>query len=299
LHNRGDGTFEDASSLLPADRLVGAGFVAAWTDLDEDGDLDLYVVNDFGMDVTNQYFRYDEGSFEAFDVPCGCGVAVDGMGMTVLDYDGDERLDLYLSNRHGEMLLRNLGGQTVDTTVKHGALGDSVDASRGTSWGTDTLDFDLDGWPDLVLAFGDEFGNEPARNRLFRNMQGRFEEVEDSGFTDLHDTRGVAVLDFDRDGCTDLALHGPAGFELYRGRCPDVPWIGLDLPPRSAGARVEVLAGRLQVHEVSVGGTSVHGSRDPSLRFGLGDAPLEDVAVHWPDGTTTHPDITLNAYNPL
>lgn len=284
LRNRGDGTFEDASDLLPADRLAGAGFVSAWTDLDEDGDLDLYVVNDFGVDLPNQYFRNDGGTFTRADDLCACGVAIDGMGVAVGDYDGDQILDLYLSNRHGEHLLRNLGGQTVDTTAKHGALGDANDPRRGTSWGTDFLDFDRDGWPDLVLAFGDEFGDEPAPNRLFHNAGGRFEEVEDPGFDDLHDTRGLALLDFDRDGCTDLALRGPTGFELYRGRCPDVPWIGLELGTLAAGARVEVVAGRVQVHEVGVGSSSVHGSRDPSLRFALPN-PLEEVRVRWPDGS--------------
>ena len=284
LHNRGDGSFEDASALLPTERLEGGGFVAAWTDLDEDGDLDLYVVNDFGRDVPNQYFRNDGGTFTPADDQCTCALAVDGMGISVGDYDGDEHLDLYLSDRFGERLLRNLGGQTVETTAKHGALGDSLDESRGTSWGTEFLDFDRDGWPDIVLAFGDEFANDVARNRLFHNLGGAFEEVAEPGFEDLHDTRGLALIDFDRDGCTDIALHGPTGFELYRGRCPDVGWLGVELQGLAAGARVEVLTSRRQVHEVGVGSTSVHGSRDPSLRFGLGGEELEEVVVRWPDG---------------
>ncbi len=301
LGGRADGTFEDRSSLLPAARLEGAGFVAAWTDLDEDGDLDLYVVNDFGRDVANQYFRQDGGGFTPADAICTCGLAVDGMGLALGDYDGDEHIDLYLSDRHGERILRNLGGGlTVETTATDGALGGSSDPSNGTSWGAEFLDFDRDGWPDVVLAFGDEFARDPARNRLFRNVGGAFEEVEDSGFDDLQDTRGLALLDVDRDGCTDLAFRGPTGFELYRGRCPDVGWIGLELPGDAAGARVTVRTSRAQVHEVGVGGTSVHGSRDPSLRFGLGGERLESVEVAWPDGTSGRwLDLSPNAYHRL
>ncbi len=299
LRNLGDGTFEDATGRLPAGRLEGAGFAAAWTDLDEDGDLDLYLVNDFGMDVPNQYFRNDGGTFVAAEEECSCGLAIEGMGLTVLDYDGDERLDLYLSDRHGERLLRNLGGQMVETTAKHGALGDSLDSSRGTSWGTDVVDFDHDGWPDLVLAFGDEHANDPATNRLFRNLGGRFEEVA-SGFEDLHDTRGLAVLDFDRDGCDDLAFHGPTGFELYRGQCPDVSWIGFDLDTQSAGARIEVVTDRVQVREVGIGSSSVHGSREPALRFGLADQALVEVIVRRPDGTVARADdLEPGRYHPL
>ncbi len=300
LRNLGDFAFEDVSALLPEARRAGAGFAAAWTDLDEDGDVDLYVVNDFGRDVPNQYFRNDGGSFLPADAICACGLAVDGMGVATADYDGDERVDLYLSDRHGERLLRNLGGLTVETTATDGGLGDSTDASRGTSWTPEFLDFDRDGWPDLVLAFGDEFAHDPADNRLLRNVGGSFEEVEDSGFEDPRDTRGLALIDVDRDGCTDLALRGPTGFELYRGRCPDRGWIGLELEGLAAGARVEVMAGRRQVHEVGVGSTSVHGSRDPSLRFGLGDAALEEVLVRWPEGAIDRwTDLEPGAYHAL
>ena len=300
LHNRGDGTFEDASMLLPAARLVGAGFAAAWTDLDEDGDLDLYVVNDFGRDLSNQYFRHDGDAFTSGDLTCSCALAIDGMGLTIGDYDGDEHLDLYLSDRFGERILRNLGGQTVETTATDGALGDSLDPSRGTSWGTEFLDFDRDGWPDVVLAFGDEFAHDPATNRLFHNVGGAFEEVEESGFEDLHDTRGLALIDFDRDGCTDLAFRGPTSFELYRGRCPELDWIGLELQGLAAGARVEVQTSRRQVHEVGVGSTSVHGSRDPSLRFGLGGEALQEVVVRWPEGAVDRwTDLEPNAYHAL
>ena len=284
--NRGDGTFEDTSALLPAEMLLGAGFAAAWTDPDGDGDLDLYVVNDFGLDLNAQYYRNAGGTFQWFP-NCGCALAMDGMGVAVGDYDGDERVDFWVSDRFGEHLLHNEGGTFVDATAAAGGIGGWQDEDLGTAWGPEFLDFDRDGWLDGVLAYGDELAHEVAPNRLLRNVGGRFEQVE-SGFEVEHDTRGVARLDFDGDGCEDLAFHGPTGFELYRNRCAPAGWLGIQLEgPASSrtpgGARVTVrTAAGVQTRELSVGSSSVHSSSSPTLLFGLGEEDEAEVEVVWP-----------------
>ena len=54
------------------------------------------------------------------------------------------------------------------------------------------------------------------------------------------------------------------------------------------------------MHEVAIGGTSVHGSRDPSLRFGLGEEALEEVSVRWPEGGVDRwTALEPGAYHPL
>ena len=127
-HNEGNGTFSDVTSSLPTIGTIGFGFVAGWLDYDDDGDLDIYLVNDVrGTPYLpgNVLLRNDGpgcGQWCFIDVSetSGAGARVDGMGLAVGDYDGDLDLDLYFSSTGWAhlpltgpaMLLRNNGDGT-------------------------------------------------------------------------------------------------------------------------------------------------------------------------------------------
>ncbi len=307
---RGTGSlgFEDVSALLEEERRAGAGFAAAWTDVDDDADLDLYLVNDTGWEVSNQLWLNDgAGGFVAATDDCGCDLEIDGMGIAVGDYDGDGGLDFYVSNTEGEVLLKAAGGATyVDTTEAVGAVAAELPEWH-TSWGVEFFDADNDADVDLFVAFGAKEGKAVADNRLLLNDGGTFTLATDSGFDDAaEDSHGVAVFDLDLDGCLDLAVANHlAPPQLFRNTCGTANhwWgatlIGTDSPRDAAGARVTIEAGGLtQLREVPLGSTSIHSTTWKTVHFGLGSADVIDsVHVRWPSGaTTTLTDVPVDAY---
>ena len=304
FRSNGNGTFTDISDLLTWPN-HGVGFVAAWTDVDADGDPDLYVVNDHGGWIQpNQLFRNDSSptggpAFVNISNTCGCDLAAAGMGIALGDYDHDGFIDLYVTNETvagsgTETLLRATGtGLYVDVTLDADAVATEVGA-REVGWGTEFFDYDNDGWLDIAVAFGSKWPDQPpAANALLRNREGTFSLVEGSGM-DLVERRseGLVVFDSDGDGCQDVLvqnLDGPP--DLYRNRCVHAGnWLGLELQGTSSnrdavGAWVQVTTEELvQVAEVAAGSSSVHSSRPRRLQFGLGAATTAEVRVRWPAG---------------
>lgn len=309
---RGDGTFIDVCNRLDATRTNNGGFVAGWSDFDEDADLDLYLVADsFIEPFKNEVFRNDgpgEGGrtdwlFETISEGSGADVTMDGMGLAIGDYDGDEHLDFYVSNTGGEKLFHNeLGGHWVESVGPANALAGGDD--REVSWGTEFVDVNHDTWPDLVVAFGGSESFVENRNSLLINDHGVFHRDDEAGFTQNGDSHGIAVFDMDRDGCMDVAVANlRQAPELHQGVCSG-GWVGLELegtvsPRDPAGARVRLTVGdRVLVQELGLGSTSIHGGRWKGLHFGLGGAEeIDDVEVRWPSGAVTHPELTLGSWN--
>ena len=99
-----------------AGNVYGAGFQPAWFDYDEDGDLDLYVVNDLGREIHPNVLWRNDGpggdgwKFEDVSIAMDASVRMDGMGLANGDYDLDGRFDIFLTNINDNVLLRNPGG---------------------------------------------------------------------------------------------------------------------------------------------------------------------------------------------
>jgi hypothetical protein len=310
FHNNGDGTFTDVSEFLPEPLNPGVGFAASWVDVDHDGDPDLYVVNDEGqLAQPNQLYRNDgpDGSggwlFTRISDDCGCDLAIFGMGTAIGDYDRDGDQDLYVTNLAdggGEVLLQSQGdGTYVDVTLAASArTGNNSD--RTTSWGTEFIDIDNDGWLDLFTAFGslmlpyDPDSLVAAPNVMLRNEGGTFSVVEDSGVEGSPATsEGAAAVDYDLDGCMDLIVQNLDGQPaLYHNRCEGPgSWIGFRLEGTRSnrdaiGAEVRIRSsGGSQVAQVFGGSTSVHSGRTKKIHFGLGSATsIQQVQVSWPSG---------------
>ena len=173
LVNRGEGRFEVAPE---SDQLAlwKSTLQATWSDFDNDGDVDLYVANDFARDYL---FRNDETSgFTDVTVEWG-GKAMLGFGMGASwgDYDNDGRRDLYVSNMYskaGTRITEQVTG--LDPRISHSALGnllfrhqderfelmsgpdgpEHVVAKAGWSWGGQFADFDNDGYQDIYVSSG-------------------------------------------------------------------------------------------------------------------------------------------------
>lgn len=304
FHNDGDGTFTDVSHLLGARFLDGYAFVGGFVDFDDDGDLDIYLVNDKGREGPradgdpmnrNAYFRNDGPGcdgwcFTETAIQLGCDARIDGMGIAVADYDLDGDLDMYMSNTPDEVLYRNDGHTFVDVSHEAGVV------VGNTTWGNAFLDYDDDGYPDLYVASGTVFGPTNP-NKLYRNLgDGTFADVSDgSGADHPAYTIGVAVADYDRDGGVDVVIgNWDIGYRLYRNRrahSGENGWLSVRLvgggPVNrdAVGARVTVSLsdGRRLVQEV-MAGASLGAGHDLALHFGLGESEIESLDVRWPDG---------------
>jgi hypothetical protein len=177
LRNEGDFRFADVTDTVGlAENNSRFSMAAAWDDFDNDGDVDLYVANDFGR---NNLYRNDGGRF--VDIAATAGVEDHASGMSVAwgDFNRDGNVDIYVGNMfsaagnrvtyqrrfsHGvgdetvSFLQRMARGNTLFANVGDGTFNDVSDAQHVTmgrwAWGSQFVDITNDGWLDLVIANG-------------------------------------------------------------------------------------------------------------------------------------------------
>jgi predicted nucleotidyltransferase len=307
FRNDGNGTFTNATKAAGIVDPGYYGFGVVFSDLDDDGWLDIYVANDSTPNLFFQNRR--DGTFSERALQSGLAVSADGreqagMGVDVGDYDGDGRLDIVKTNfaQDYTSLYRNEGdGLFVDTSFRSG-LAASLGPYLG--WGVGFVDVDNDALLDVFIANGhvypdvDRTGTSTyrQRNQLFRNTgRGQYRQitVEVGGpLLVQQSSRGAAFGDYDNDGDIDVLISviddRPV---LLRNDSAGGHWITLRLAGtksnRSAiGAKVTIQAGsRRLVAEVRSGGSYIS-HNDTRVHFGLGTATTaERVTIRWPNGT--------------
>ncbi len=308
-----DGTFEDVSKKAGVDDPQRYyGFTSSFVQANEDGLLDLIVVND---STPNQlYINKGNGTFE--DTSYASGVALNengreqaGMGLAIGDYDNDGKVDFHITNFSDDsnVLYRNEGeGNFTDVTFQTG-LGEPSIPFLG--WGTSFLDYDNDGWEDLIVANGHvypavddhQWGTSYAQQTLlFRNLKnGKFERVgaaPGSGLARALTARGLAVGDLDGDGRLDVVINNIDSKPtlLHNVTSSAGNWLSVRLvgdtsekTSRDAiGARVFVTTGKTRQRRDVISGTSYASQNDLAVHFGLGTATqVEKLEIKWPDGS--------------
>ena len=310
FHNNGDGTFTDVSEKAGvADKNKYYGLTAVFADVDDDGKPDLLVAND----STPNYFYRNKGNGTFADESYLSGFALNkdgrevaGMGIAVGDYLNNGRADLVLTDFADDfkLLFRNDGDAAfTDVSQRVGIADMSIPF---LSWGVGLIDYDNDGWNDVLIVNGHVFpvadksgwGSTYAqRPLLFHNTHdGKFEyvpPVKDTGLAVLTSARGAAFGDLFNDGKIDVVISpidGPAVL-LRNVNADHHHWVELSLiggakSPRDAvGAKVFLKANGVRMRQDVLSSGSYISSNDKRAHFGLGTATDAGTAeIHWPSG---------------
>jgi len=307
-HNLGGGRFEDVSSKAHIDQAAGHyAFSVSTLDYNDDGWPDIYIACDTTPSIL--YRNNGDGTFTDVAITAGAafnedGRAQAGMGSTVADYNGDGTLDLFRTNFSDDTstLYRNNGNGTFDDVTFAAGLGLHT---QYLGWGAMFLDFDNDGWPDLLLVNGHVYPEvdkqhlgssyEEPKILYHNNGNGTFTDISaqaGSGISTPSSARGLAIGDLWNNGQLSAVVSNMnARPSLLVNQIPSRNhWITFRLIGTRSnrdgiGAQLRLkAAGRIRVDEVR-SGSSYSSNSDIRVHFGLGQAnQVEFLEVRWPSG---------------
>jgi hypothetical protein len=309
-HNLGNGKFQDVTTKAHIDQTTGHySFSVSTLDFDDDGWPDIYVACDSTPSIL--YHNNRDGTFTDVAVISGAAFNEDGkeqagMGSTVGDFNGDGKLDIFKTNFSDDTatLYRNNGDGTFDDVTFAAGLGLHT---QYLGWGTMFLDFDNDGWPDLLLVNGHVYpevdkqhlGSNFLEPRILyhNNGDGKFTDVSHLAGPAINvasSSRGLAIGDLWNDGRLEAVISNmSAAPSLLENQLRSTNhWIAIRTVGTKSnrdgiGARMTIKIGaRTLVDEVR-SGSSYISNNDMRVHFGLGPATKIDwIQLRWPSGLT-------------
>ncbi len=312
FRNDGDGTFTDVTGSIGtggASLFTGVswsiyGFSPRFVDVDGDHHPELLFAADFGTSV---FFKNNgNATFTPWNNQSNTTDEENGMGSAIGDFDRDGLIDWYVTSIYfpsigwtGNKLYMNQGGLTFTETSGTAGVFDG-----GYGWGSVAVDFNHDGWLDILETNGGgcpgSFCNE--QSYLWMNdTDGTYtEKAIASGLNYTLQGRGMVNFDLENDGDQDVAIYANnSGFRFFRNDLPaaaDTHWLRVfldtdgdaSLAPHGLGAVVSLdIGGQKQYRNVEAA-TNFLSTSELSAHFGLGTATSVDVLrVDWPDGSFT------------
>ncbi len=320
--NKGDGTFEDVSVKAGvADASGRFGMGAAWIDFNGDEKPDLFVANDAGPNYL--YKNNGNGTFTDVALQAGTALSEDGkeqgsMGVAIGDYNHSGTWSIFVTNfadEYNALYRHDKEFQFTDVSFA------SQTAKPGVplvGWGTHFLDYDNDGWLDLLVVNGHVYpqveragstSSYAQAKLLFRNSHnGTFVDVTSTSgaaLTARAVSRGSATIDFDNDGDLDVIINNLDGAPtmLRDDGGNRQNFVVIDLEGRTSnrsaiGAIVTIRTGDVVQRAVRQSGDSYLSHSDARLHFGLGpQTKVDSVEVRWPKGSVQRfRDVAANTF---
>ncbi len=309
FHNDGK-RFVNVTHQAGIDKEKGRGLAVTFFDYDGDGRADMFVANDLNPNIL--WHNNGNGTFTNVALQAGVaysdsGHLMSGMGIGLADYDHSGRESLFVSNFSDmpNMLYKNLGHGLFEDVSNPSGL--ALPHMMFLTFGCEFLDYDADGWPDLINANGHiQYHPETTlagvtfkeRKQLFHNGgSGTFQEVRDPALLgDLAKqtvSRGLVVGDYDNNGRLDVLVNNQNDrAQLFHNNDHSAyHWvsfkpIGTKSNRDGFGAIFSLRAGKMQQTASVHSGTSYLSSSDRRVYFGLGAASqIDSVEVRWPSGT--------------
>ena len=277
--NNGDGTFSDVTDA------AGVGdkswsWMGVWSDIDNDGDVDLYVVNGrYPVGEPNKLFvNNGNGTFTEGAAAAGVNDANWGLGSSFADIDNDGDQDLFVSNYIGGNNLYMNDGNGVFTKASHKIAAGEEGWGKGPTFG----DVDNDG--DLDLYEGDcKLANQLYMNDGSGNFKNVADEQPQLQCATVR-TKGTAFADIDNDGDLDLyVINWGAENKLYKNTQNDGNW--LKLSGLGFGAKVALYDGDQLVATREVRSATGFCAQEPSVvHFGVKAGKTYTAKVSFPGG---------------
>ena len=323
--NLGRGRFADVTrTALLGGTSSGPGLGVATADFDGDGWLDILVANDGEPNLL--WLNQRNGTLRDVGLEAGVAVTAEGraeasMGVDAGDFDNDGDEDIVVTELTGQgtNLYVNDGSRVFRDVGAASGIG--AQSLAYTGWGTAWIDYDNDGWLDLLAVNGTIIAQEgrPAsafpydqKKLLFRNLaNGRFQSVggQAGAVFDLSESgRGAAFGDIDNDGDMDVLVGNNSGplRLLVNEIGTRNHWLGLRLVSGDGrdllGARVSVVRdGQPTLWRRARSDGSYASANDPRVLVGLGPSAAPAlVQVRWPDGRDEHwPVVPIDAWTTL
>ena len=324
FQNNGDGTFTEVAQLWGVSNPGGRSLGALWQDFDDDGRLDLYVANDIS---DNALFLNRGETFEDVSLAAWVADYRGAMGLATGDWNRDGDDDLFVTHwvaqenalydsrlvdfqraRQEDLTEEQRGASVPPVPLSFSdmaaPLGLGQIALQSVGWGTEFVDFDHDGWLDLIVSNGSTLetgetpkGLKPQPTMFLWNRRGEYfhdlaplSEV----FSTPRVSRGLAVSDYDQDGDQDILIMDLyAGVRLLRNDMTKGNWLQFRL--RSQGrtgetsGRGENAKALLRLGDVelrrSVTGGSYLSQSTRTLHFGLGEVGrVGSLEIRWHAG---------------